>query len=187
MCPILPELLTLLEQGYTQAPEGAITIVALSHGNVRRKLPDIIKNAKLKPWEDLFQTLRRSCETHFVSLGNPTHAVSAWLCHSNQVSKDHYLMITSDAFTKATETKTDLVDRPKTRSSKSGAESGAVSSRKASQGQETSESTKKVIKTANEASPGDFQGLLENATNCGVVRGGLEPPTHGFSVRCSTN
>ena len=187
VCPILPELMTLLEKGFDQAPEGAETIVALSNGNVRRKLPDIIKNAKLKPWEDLFQTLRRSCETHFVSLGHPTHAVSTWLGHSNQVSKDHYLMITSDAFTKATETKTDLVDRPKTRSLKSGAESGAVSSRNDSQGQETSESTKKVAKTANEASPGDFQGLLENATKCEVVRGGLEPPTHGFSVRCSTN
>ena len=96
-------------------------------------------------------------------------------------------MITSDAFAKATETKTDIVDRPKTRSSKSGAESGAVSSRNGSQAPETSPLYKKVIETANEASPGDFQGLLENATNCEVVRGGLEPPTHGFSVRCSTN
>ena len=161
--------------------------VALSHGNVRRKLPEIIKNAKLRPWEDLFQTLRRSCETHFVSLGHPTHAVSTWLGHSNQVSKDHYLMITSDAFAKATETKTEIVDRPKTRSSKSGAESGAVQSRNDSQEVEKGSSPIGSVDSENEASPGDFQGLQVFATKCGAPPGGLEPPTHGLTVRCSAN
>jgi hypothetical protein len=30
----------------------------------------------------------------------------------------------------------------------------------------------------------DFRVVVKN---CEVVRGGIEPPTHGFSVHCSTN
>lgn len=50
----------------------------------------------------MFQTLRRSCETHLISLGHPHHVVANWLGHSVQVSKDHYLMVTSEDFAKAT-------------------------------------------------------------------------------------
>lgn len=87
--PIVPELMKLLEKGYEEAPEGAETILTLSASNIRRELPKIIERAGLTRWEDLFQTLRRSCETHLVAMGHPTHAVSTWLGHSNQVSKGH--------------------------------------------------------------------------------------------------
>jgi len=75
--------MVLFEKGWDDAPESAGTILILSVVKVRRKLPKTIKEAKLKPWDDMFQMLRRSCETHFVSLGHPGHAVSTWQGHSN--------------------------------------------------------------------------------------------------------
>ncbi len=187
VCPIIPELMLLLKQGYDQGQDGSSTILKLSVGNVRRKFPDIIKNAKVEPWADIFQALRRSCETHLVSLGLPEHAVSTWLGHSHQVSRDHYLMVTSDTFARATETTTDTSQRLKTQSTKSGAESGAAQSRNDSQEVEKGVSAKSSVESENDASPGDFQGLQVFASECGAPPGGLEPPTHGLTVRCSAN
>ncbi len=182
VCPILPELMELLDKGWDVAPEKATTILTLSVANVRRKLPAIIKEANLKPWEDLFQTLRRSCETHFVSLGHPARAVSNWLGHSTQVSKDHYLMITSDAFQNATEKKTDLQDRPtqpqKDGSIIQGAESGAVNCGKRRKPTEAG-----AIENENSSSLNEKTQV--NPGTSFVVRAGLEPATHGFSVQSS--
>ena len=174
----------LLDKGWDVAPEKATTILTLSVANVRRKLLAIIKEAKLQPWEDIFQTLRRSCETHFVSLGHPAHAVSNWLGHSSQVSKDHYLMITSDAFQNATEKKTDIQDRPtqplKDGSIIGGAESGAVNCGERRKPTELGAVENENPESLNEKTQGNLGNSL-------VVRAGLEPATHGFSVRCSTN
>ncbi len=180
VCPIIPGLMLLLKQGYDQGQDGSSTILKLSVGNVRRKFPDIIKKAKVEPWEDIFQALRRSCETHLVSLGLPEHAVSTWLGHSHQVSRDHYLMVTSDTFARATETTTDTSQRLKTQSTKSGAESGAVQSRNDSQEVEKGVSAKSSEESENDASPGDFQGLQVFATNCGAPR--KQPKYVKFSV-----
>jgi len=110
--PIIPELLPILQAGYDHAPEGASTILTVSQNNLYRKLTAILEAAGIAKWDDLFQTLRQSCETHLVSLGHPQHAVSQWLGHSERVSKDHYLMVTTDAFSKATTTRTEVADRP---------------------------------------------------------------------------
>ena len=72
VCPNLPELMVLLEKGWDDAPEGAATILTLSVANVRKKRPTIIKEAKLKPWEDKFQTLRRSCRIDLVWTFEPS-------------------------------------------------------------------------------------------------------------------
>jgi len=132
----------------------------------------------------MFQTLRKSCETHLVAMGHPTHAVSTWLGHSNQVSKDHYLMVTSDVFGNATTTETDVEDRPIKNAPKSGAKSGAVCSRTEPNQAETG--AKSGARVFNQADSLNAK-TLEKPGNLAVVRGGLEPPTHGFSVRCSTN
>ena len=102
----------ILQAGFDRAPEGASTVVTLSPHNLYRKLSAILKAAGIDQWADLFQTLRQSCETHLVSLGHPQHAVSQWLGHSEKVSKDHYLMVTTDAFSKATTMRTEIADRP---------------------------------------------------------------------------
>jgi integrase len=169
--PIIPELMEILEKAFEDADVGAEKVVELSYANIRRKLPAIIKKAGLKPWEDLFQTLRRSCETHLVSLGHPPHAVSAWLGHSQQVSKDHYLMVTSEHFSKAT-----------TVGEKS-AEKSAVTDRNEGKRREKSAQSSAVETTSDESLNEKTQ---VNPGNSLVVRAGIEPATHGFSVRCST-
>jgi integrase len=60
--PIVPELLALLENAYW-SPDSADRIVTVSHANIRRTLPKILEAAGIPVWADLFQTLRRSCET----------------------------------------------------------------------------------------------------------------------------
>jgi integrase len=170
--PIIPELMVILEKAFEEAAVGSEKIVELSYANIRRKLPAIIKKAGLKPWEDLFQTLRRSCETHLVSLGHPPHAVATWLGHSQQVSKDHYLMVTSDHFNKAT---SNLANES--------AEKSAVGTRNDQKRSEKSAQSSAVETTSEGSLNEKTQG---NPGNSLVVRAGIEPATHGFSVRCST-
>ena len=85
--------------------------------------------------------------------------------HGHKVGDEHYTMLTDD-----------IVERVTQRA----AESAALSS---GTGQNAAESSKPSIDTAKEKTPQNvgFAGSNE------VVRGGFEPPTHGFSVHCSTN
>ena len=63
----------------------------------------VLKRARINPFGRPFQVLRQSCETEW-SEHFPQHAVSAWLGHSEAVSRNHYLMITNDMWKRATET-----------------------------------------------------------------------------------
>lgn len=99
--PIVPELREILKSAWT--PEAGGKIVTLSTNNLPRKFKRIIMKEFGKVWPKLFQTLRQSCETQFVSMGHQAHAVAQWLGHSEQVSKDHYLMVTGDTFQRATQ------------------------------------------------------------------------------------
>jgi integrase len=117
--PIVPALLTILSDAFDAAPEGADTIITLSRYNLHRNLLAIISRAGIVPWPDLFQTLRRSCETELAKTC-PQHAVSAWLGHSMKVSERHYLQMTDDVYELASGDTT-----------KSAAESAAVGSRTA--------------------------------------------------------
>ena len=180
VCPIIPQLLPILRKAWEERK--GEKVLQLSISNIRRRFPSIIKAAKLKPWEDMFQTLRRSCETHLISLGHPHHVVSDWLGHSVQVSKDHYLMVTSEDFAKATR----LSESAKP-SDKSGAFSGAVSDREGVQEPAQRRREPRKIKRRKAKSPGNFQGSRVCATSCLAPPGGLEPPTHGLTVRCSAN
>ena len=166
--PIVPELLKLLEQAYW-SPDSADRIVTVSNGNIRRTLPKILEAAGIPVWTDLFQTLRRSCETHLIALGHPQHAVSQWLGHSERVSKDHYLMVTSEAFKSATTTKTES-ESPY---APSYAELGGTT-------EKSSKATSKPSTTKDTFHSGKPEKTV-------VARAGIEPATHGFSIRCSTN
>lgn len=159
VCPIIPQLYPILQKAWEE--NKGDKVLQLSISNIRRRFPSIIKAAKLKPWEDMFQTLRRSCETHLISLGHPHHVVSDWLGHSVQVSKDHYLMVTSEDFAKATR----LLQDSKA-AQKSGADSGAVSDRERVQEPAQSGKAPKANRSKNAKSPGKFQGLPVCATGC---------------------
>jgi integrase len=178
--PVSPQLLSILKEGYKDATDENGPIVNLSEHNRHRQMTKIIEAAGLELWEDLFQTLRRSCETQ-MAMTVPQHAVSAWIGHSELVSARHYLQVTDELFERVTGLESEGCKQ------KSAAESAAVKPGIASQD--------------GEIEPGDtrtdFEGELKNPDNCGrildvaseceVVRGGIEPPTHGFSVHCSTN
>jgi hypothetical protein len=94
-------LLPLLQAAYDAAPEGAETVITLSRNNLHRAFHEVIRNAGLLAWPDLFQTLRRSCETDFARTC-PQHAVSTWIGHSMRVSEKHYLQMTDDLYDLAT-------------------------------------------------------------------------------------
>ena len=95
--PITADLFPILQAAFDAAPEGTVNIVPLgSHrSNLHRGLEKFIKRAGLTPWDDLFQTLRRSAETDFART-HPQHAVSKWIGHSMAVSERHYLQVTDD-------------------------------------------------------------------------------------------
>jgi len=99
--PIVPELQSILTDAYAAAAEGSVKIVPLSCNNLRRQLLAIIAKAGLEPWSDLYQALRRSCETQW-STEHPQAAVSRWLGHSMQVSERHYLSVADAVFDRAT-------------------------------------------------------------------------------------
>ncbi|MDA1214666.1 MAG: phage integrase SAM-like domain-containing protein, partial [Planctomycetota bacterium] len=100
--PIVPELLTILADAYAIAagspdavPSPTSAVVTVPRHNRHRMMKLILERAGIKPWGDLFQTLRRSAETDFAR-ENPQHAVSSWIGHSMQVSERNYLMMTND-------------------------------------------------------------------------------------------
>ena len=101
--PIVPALFTILQDAFDAAPDGSVNLVALGahRSNLHRGLETIIKRAGLAPWDDLFQTLRRSAETDFAR-NHPQHAVSKWIGHSMAVSERHYLQVTDDLIDAAT-------------------------------------------------------------------------------------
>lgn len=76
--------------------------MSLSRNNLHRTVRQAIQRAGVEPWDDLFQALRRSCETDLARLF-PQHAVSAWIGHSPAVSHKHYLQVTDDLFEAASQ------------------------------------------------------------------------------------
>jgi len=90
--PVTPNLMQLLQDAFDAAPEGQESVVGLSRNNLRRTMRAIVARAGMKPWSDVFQTLRRSCATEWKQT-YPAYAVDAWLGHSSRVSEKHYLMI----------------------------------------------------------------------------------------------
>ncbi|NLX15238.1 MAG: hypothetical protein GXY44_16545 [Phycisphaerales bacterium] len=83
---------------YDNLPEGGPErVITISRHNLHRTLQAAVKRAEMTPWPDLFQALRRSCETEW-ALTYPQHAVSAWLGHSEAVSRRHYLQVPDSLF-----------------------------------------------------------------------------------------
>ena len=92
--PLVPTLLSILQDAFDQAAEGSTKIVTFSASstNIHRGLEKIITRAGIVPWDDLLQTLRRCAESDFAK-HNPQHAVSKWIGHSMAVSERHYLQV----------------------------------------------------------------------------------------------
>jgi integrase len=92
--PIVPRLMDLLKAAYATRLKGEERMVMLSANNLHRTVPEAIARAELTRWPDLFQALRRSCETDFATRFAP-HVAAAWLGHGVAVSVKHYLQVPS--------------------------------------------------------------------------------------------
>ena len=177
--PILPELMPLLEAAYDEAAEksgwapmtGNEPVITLPRNNRHRKFESILTKAGIAPWDDLFQTLRKSAESWMAAQRLPQAAVSRWIGHSVAVSDKHYLGVPDAVYDSATG-----LDR----ANRSAAESAAVRPGTTLHGRES----KNEPATGSDPESQSVQGF---PLILSVDRAGIEPATHGFSVRCSTN
>jgi len=174
--PLVPELYDLLSEAFDQAPERATNIITLSTNNLHRDFEIIISKAGLIPWDDLWQTLRRSAETMF-AMEHPQHAVSKWIGHSIAVSVNHYLQTPETLFESAS-------SKPVLRAAESAAVCSGIGSHVVAEGMTATEQHLATAQTKTRMMP-------ELAASCGSIceldRAGIEPATPGFSVLCSTN
>lgn len=99
--PIIPTLAELFEELKPDEECGETPVLSITTNNLHRTLHAAIEAAGMQAWPDLFQALRRSCETDFAVAGFPQHAVSAWLGHGINVSAKHYLQIPAELYERA--------------------------------------------------------------------------------------
>lgn len=173
--PIVPELMPMLEEAFEQAPEGATQIITLPKNNRHRRLQKILERAGIANWEDLFQTLRRSCET-WLSERFPQHAVSYWIGHSMQVSEQHYLQVTGELMNRAAG-----IDGSGP-TSESAAKSAAVGRRTSPEFHRTNENPENGDREGVEANLASCNALRLDATGSEVRLLGLEPRAYGLKV-----
>ncbi len=89
--PITPRLMELLQDRFDATPEGETRLITISSiDGRRRKVRRFMDDAKVEPWDDTWQTLRRSCEIEWAQ-HYPQYAVSRWIGHSITVSGRHYV------------------------------------------------------------------------------------------------
>lgn len=98
--PMVSALQAVLAEALDAASEGQERVVVRSRNNMHRDLAIIIRRAGVESFPRVWQTLRPSCATKW-SLKFPQHAVSAWLGHSEQVSRTHYLTIPDELWESA--------------------------------------------------------------------------------------
>ncbi len=98
--PIVPKLLTILQDAYDAAETGVERVCGLSRNNLHREGRKVLQADGVDPWHSLFKTLRQRCDTelkqHF-----PAYVVDSWLGQCGDVSKKHYLMIPADVWGRA--------------------------------------------------------------------------------------
>ena len=130
--PILPDLLPHLQEAWERAPEGSVYVLQdaskrTMRANLATEFRRIIKRAGLVPWEKLWQNLRASRETELMA-EFPMKDVTSWIGNSPAVAQKHYAMVMDESFKRAISQ-----GIAKKGDSKSGTESGTVSSCNGSQ------------------------------------------------------
>lgn len=90
LVPIVPRLMQLLQDRFDAAAPGDRPLIGIkSISGRRRKMKHWMELAGIQPWDDTWQTLRRSCEIEWAQ-HFPQFAVSRWIGHSITVSGRHY-------------------------------------------------------------------------------------------------
>lgn len=87
--PLDPQLADILHAHYDAAPTGATHVVTLPEYNFYTILPRRLKLAGLAPWPKPMHTLRKNCETDWLT-EHPVVDVCKWLGHSPTIAMKHY-------------------------------------------------------------------------------------------------
>ena len=104
--PIFPELRPYLEAVWEQAEPGTFWVITRYREatcNLRTNLERIIEKAGLAAWPKLWQNLRATRETELAEVF-PIKVVCAWIGNSPAVAMKHYLQVTEEHFSRATNT-----------------------------------------------------------------------------------
>ena len=72
------------------------------NANLRTQFLKLLAKADIEPWPRLFHSMRASRQTELTE-SFPSHVVCSWLGNSEEVAKDHYLLLTDEHFKKASE------------------------------------------------------------------------------------
>ena len=67
-----------------------------------------LRGLGVEPWNRIWHSLRATCQTELEEVF-PTHVVCSWLGNSPRVAHGHYLQVTEEHFTKATQKATQQV------------------------------------------------------------------------------
>jgi len=177
--PLFPELREVLADAFDLAPDGAEFVVdpkfrkaamgpaGWKNANLRTTFQKIVRRAGLEPWPRLFHNLRASRETELVET-YPVQVVTDWLGNTPSVAMRHYLMTTDEHFESAIRGNVEATPRV----AQNAAQSGAVSPRRASQGEKPA-STKPLVLQG-------FAGECDYTQLPLVAEEGFEPPTRGL-------
>ena len=199
--PIDPRLMPLLEEGFQKARTGQKRVLTMSRNNLRRNFHVILQRASIAPWEDCFQTLRRSCETEW-AMHFPQYAVSQWIGHSMQVSERFYLQVPDDLFDAVSQPNRNLATyEHKTKPENSeisrksldkvhtvfGHKSGHTTAGNSLKCDASKKSVSMESLRQETNKPARYNHLQHNAGYFEMKLLGLEPRTHGLKVRCSTD
>ena len=158
--PITPKLMSVLQDAFDAADDGQKQVIQLSRNNLHRTMDAIIRRTKIDPIDRMFQVFRQSCESEW-AMTFPQHAVSAWLGHSEAVSRKHYLQVPEELFNCAIGRK----DSTEERAANGAAEGAAAGSRTDSRGDASAEQHDIEDNSQTPPLAGVSDDLREDATN----------------------
>ncbi|MCS7466406.1 phage integrase SAM-like domain-containing protein [Stieleria sp. ICT_E10.1] len=103
-CPLFPELESLLLGAQESAADGSVFVIRRYRrtSNLGTQANRIIEAAGYESWPKTFVNLRASRRTELQEQF-PDHVINAWMGHSGKVAEKHYLQVTDDHWSRATD------------------------------------------------------------------------------------
>jgi len=102
--PIFPELAEPFREAFEAAEPGAVYCCPQFRASVnqqyRIRMMDALQQAGVAPWPKLFVNLRATRATELVEKF-PAHVAAAWLGHSPEIARKHYLSVTEADYERA--------------------------------------------------------------------------------------
>lgn len=88
--PMTPRLQAIMVRALEAAEPGSTLACGLTRTRLYHQAAGILQRAGIKPYDKLFHTLRKNCESDWFAQGYPTMAVCSWLGHSPSVAARFY-------------------------------------------------------------------------------------------------